>query len=95
LTKDFGINHRLTICIASVALISFSTIFLSASSFGQTPDFTSASTRGFFNENTGKEIEPPTGIFPNISELLDIENSGCPGEIAIYVHGVWADEEEA
>jgi pimeloyl-ACP methyl ester carboxylesterase len=94
-SKDFGVDNHLIVCIASIALISTSTIFLPSESFGQTPDFTSASVRGFFNENTGKEIQPLPDTFPNISELLDIENSGCPGEIAIYVHGVWADEEEA
>jgi hypothetical protein len=94
--KCFGIHGCLIICVTAIALISTTTtIFKPDASFAQTPEFTTASARGFFDLDSGEEIQPPTGIFPNISEILDIENSGCPGEIAIYVHGVWADEEEA
>jgi hypothetical protein len=50
-----------------------------------------ASARGSFNLNTGNvsyETELP-------SVLSILETNDCPGELAMYVHGVWATQEEA
>jgi Alpha/beta hydrolase of unknown function (DUF900) len=51
------------------------------------------STRDFsFNPQTGKI----SGEFLNASSILRLDNDrrNCPGEIAIYIHGVWTDEAE-
>ena len=49
-----------------------------------------ASTRGTFNLTDGTNIQQTD--LPSPLYILDIEN--CPGELAIYVHGVW-DEYQA
>jgi hypothetical protein len=49
------------------------------------------STRGLaFNPQTGKI----SGDFLNASSILRLDNDrrNCPGEIAIYIHGVWSNE---
>jgi hypothetical protein len=48
------------------------------------------STRGSFDLRSGNIIRQPT-----IHSALSILNSDCPGELAIYVHGVWATNETA
>ncbi len=77
-SKDFGIYDDLIICIASVALFSTATIFLPGESFGQTPDFTSASVRGFFDEDTGAEIQPPPDTFPIFPNYLILKIVDVP-----------------
>ena len=51
-----------------------------------------ASTRGSFDLTSGKSIHQPN--IPSALSLLT-NNSNCPGELAIYVHGVWATPKEA
>ena len=48
------------------------------------------STRGSFNLGSGNTIRQPT-----IHSALTILNTDCPGELAIYIHGVWATNETA
>jgi hypothetical protein len=51
-------------------------------------------TRGHFNIFTGQENavhRPP----PTAADVLGQLDQICPGEIAIYVHGVWADQQSA
>ena len=43
------------------------------------------STRGSFDLRSGNIIRQPT-----IHSALSILNTDCPGELAIYIHGVWA-----
>jgi hypothetical protein len=50
-----------------------------------------ASTRGSFDLTDGTNIQQTD--LPSALNILDIEN--CPGELAIYVHGVWATEYQA
>jgi hypothetical protein len=50
-----------------------------------------ASTRGFFDVDTGEAIQERN--LPSAKSILNINN--CPPELAIYVHGVWTDEDEA
>lgn len=50
-----------------------------------------ASTRGSFDLTDGTNIQETDLLSP--LNILDIEN--CPGELAIYVHGVWANEYQA
>ena len=93
--KDISILGCLVICGTALILISASTIYMPDSVFGQATAFTTSSARGFFDVGTGEKIQPPTGTFPNISEILDVDGKGCPGETAVYVHGVWANENQA
>ena len=48
------------------------------------------STRGSFDLRSGNIIRQPT-----IHSALTILNTDCPGELAIYIHGVWATNETA
>jgi len=50
-----------------------------------------ASTRDFYDVNTGNEKQ--IRDLPSVLRILNINS--CPGELAIYVHGIWATEEEA
>jgi hypothetical protein len=50
-----------------------------------------ASTRNFFDVDRGNLIQERN--LPSALSILNINN--CPPELAIYVHGVWADEDEA
>lgn len=53
-----------------------------------------ASTRNAFDTNTGQSENIPI-IFDDFSPLLDMTGNNCPGEIVIYVHGIWASEDDA
>jgi hypothetical protein len=57
--------------------------------FGQNYEFIE-STRGSFDLRSGNIIREPT-----IHSALSILNSDCQGELAIYIHGVWATNETA
>lgn len=46
------------------------------------------STRGSFDIRNGNIIRQPT-----MNSALTILNTDCPGELAIYIHGVWATNE--
>jgi pimeloyl-ACP methyl ester carboxylesterase len=51
------------------------------------------STRGHFDITTGQENTAHR--VPTAADLLRELNQRCPGEIAIYVHGVWASRQSA
>jgi hypothetical protein len=48
------------------------------------------STRGSFDLKSGNVTHQPT-----IPSALTILNSNCPGELALYIHGVWATDDMA
>jgi hypothetical protein len=52
------------------------------------------STRDMFDNQTDTAGLQPAAI-PNATALLGLDSQGCPGGIAVYVHGVWTDKEEA
>lgn len=52
------------------------------------------STRGVFDIETGRIVSPPPTL-SNATTLLGLDDQNCPGEIAIYVHGVWSNSESA
>jgi pimeloyl-ACP methyl ester carboxylesterase len=55
-----------------------------------------ASTRGLFDPQTGEISQERNQEFLNALTILGLDDIGnCPGEISIYVHGVWSGEEEA
>ncbi len=51
-----------------------------------------ASTRGTFDPTSGSERQPVE--LPSALSILNVANN-CPGELVVYVHGIWADEQEA
>jgi hypothetical protein len=61
---------------------------------GQTLPLT-VSTRGLFDPQTGDISAEQNRKFLNASTILGLDNGNCPGEIAIYIHGVWSNEENA
>jgi pimeloyl-ACP methyl ester carboxylesterase len=60
----------------------------------QVPTTTIFLTRGVFNTGTGLMVSPPPPL-SNATTLLGLNGQNCPGQIAIYVHGVWSDSESA
>jgi hypothetical protein len=53
------------------------------------------STRDFFNITTGSELQDPNTALQNIAKLLGLNANNCHGELAIYIHGIWATPEAA
>lgn len=49
------------------------------------------STRGSFDLTNGNSIQQVN--LPSVHSLIDSNN--CPGELSVYVHGVWASEFQA
>jgi pimeloyl-ACP methyl ester carboxylesterase len=55
-----------------------------------------ASTRGLFDPQTGEMSQERNQESLDALNILGLDDIGnCPGEISIYVHGVWSSEEEA
>ncbi len=55
-----------------------------------------ASTRGLFNPQTGEMSQERYQEFLDAPNILGLDEIGnCPGEVSIYVHGIWSSEEEA
>ena len=50
-----------------------------------------ASTRGSFDTTNGNETQQVE--LPSVLSILNIKD--CPGELAIYVHGIWANDSQA
>jgi hypothetical protein len=53
------------------------------------------STRNVFDTIAGVQEQNIDIIFNDISSLLDLNENNCPGELVIYVHGVWASQADA
>ena len=53
------------------------------------------STRDVFDNKTGNELQDPNTAFEDVPTLLGLNANNCPGELAIYIHGVWATPEDA
>ena len=53
------------------------------------------STRDAFDNKTGDKLQDLDKLFVNVPKLLNVNSNNCPGELAIYVHGVWATPEAA
>jgi hypothetical protein len=51
------------------------------------------STRGHFDTTTSQENTAHR--LSTAADILREFNQGCPGEIALYVHGVWASRQSA
>lgn len=53
------------------------------------------STRDIFDTKTGVELQDLNTAFEDVPRLLGLNANNCPGELAIYIHGVWATPEAA
>ena len=54
------------------------------------------STRNNFNLETGDLNSPHNNTDYNATDNIPgLKSENCPSEIAIYVHGVWANSKEA
>lgn len=89
-------KHKIPRNFSIICVLSFSLLLLLVISFsidevlGQTHSFV-ASTRGSFDIANGNMIQQA-----NLPSALSILNSNsCPGKLAIYVHGVWANDQQA
>ncbi len=84
--RSLSIVSVLSIALVLLLVVSFSIDKV----FAQQHPFI-ATTRGSFDKTNGSMIHQA-----NLPSALSILNSNsCPGELAIYVHGVWADEKQA
>ena len=76
-----------------ISIISCISLFNNASSQQQSPFM--VSTHDVIDNETGNESPAINTIFENVPSLLDLNGNNCPGELAIYIHGIWATPEEA
>jgi hypothetical protein len=76
----------------SLLVLLFCNVSTSNKAFAQVTYPFMASSRGSFNISDGSIIHQV-----NPSSALSILDNGntCPGQIAIYVHGIWANEKQA
>jgi len=85
-SRNFTIIPVLSITLALLLIVSFSIDRVLAQ-----PNPFIATTRGSFDKTNGNLIQQA-----NLHSALSILNStSCPGQLAIYVHGVWASEQQA
>jgi alpha/beta hydrolase family protein DUF900 len=73
-----------------VTLILFSSIAILNNSAWSQQSFLITSTRNTFDLNNGSVLQKTATPLPNANSLLNIGTNGCPPEIAIYIHGIWA-----
>jgi hypothetical protein len=89
-----GLEYRLTITILVMSIILLLEapyhFIANTNVIAQTYPHI-ASTRNFFDVDTGNTKQ--IGALRSPLEILGISN--CPDELAIYVHGVWAREQQA
>ena len=53
------------------------------------------STRDAFDNKTGHELQDINTLFENVPTLLGLNGNNCPGELAVYIHGIWATPKAA
>ena len=53
------------------------------------------STRDVFDNKTGHELQDINTLFENVPTLLGLNGNNCPGELAVYIHGIWATPKAA
>jgi hypothetical protein len=75
-----------------ISVISCMSLFNDGWSQQQSPIM--VSTRDVIDK-TGNESEAINTIFEDVPSLLGLNGNNCPGELAIYIHGVWAAPKEA
>ena len=89
-------NYMMSVLFSIVSVFVLSTVFLLFISYpadnahAQLYPFI-ASTRGSFDTSNGNETQQVE--LPSVLSILNIND--CPGELAIYVHGIWANDLQA
>ena len=89
-------NKKITLKFSLLLLVSvlfYISLFNNAWSQQSNPLI--VSTRNVFDTITGVQEQNIDIIFNDISSLLDLNENNCPGELVIYVHGVWASQADA
>ena len=89
-------NQKITLEISLlvlISIISYISLFNDAWSQLQSPFM--VSTRDVIDKETGNESQAINTIFEDVPSLLGLNGNNCPGELAIYIHGIWATPEEA
>jgi len=89
-------NYKRRVLFSIISVFVLSTVFLLINAYptgnahAQLYPFT-ASTRGSFDTTNGNETQQVE--LPSVLSILNIKD--CPGELAIYVHGIWASDLQA
>ncbi len=87
-------KRRVLFSIISVFVLSTVLLLINAyptgNAYAQSYPFI-ASTRGSFDTTNGNETQQVE--LPSVLSILNIKD--CPGELAIYVHGIWASDLQA
>lgn len=85
--KKFCLEISLIIMISIISYISISLVNNTAWSFSSP---LIVSTRDVFDNTTGHTLQNLTTAFEDVPALLGLNANNCPGELAIYIHGIWA-----
>jgi hypothetical protein len=89
-------NQKITLEVSLLVLISIiSCISLFNDAWSQSQSPFIVSTRDVIDKETGNESQAINTIFEDVPSLLGLNENNCPGELAIYIHGIWATPEEA
>lgn len=89
-------NQKITLEFSLLVLISvifYISLFNNAWSQQSNPLIVSA--RNVFDTESGAQEQNIDTIFNDVSTLLDLTENDCPGELVIYVHGIWASQADA
>jgi hypothetical protein len=89
--KILNLDFSLIIMISVLCYLSLS-IFNTAWSLSSP---LIVSTRDAFDNKTGHELQNISTLFENVPTLLGLNGNNCPGELTIYIHGVWASPKGA
>jgi hypothetical protein len=90
-------QKKLSLEISLIIMISI-IWYLSLSLFNTAWSLSSpliVSTRDVFDNTTGNALQDLNTAFENVPTLIGLNANNCPGELAIYIHGIWATPEAA
>jgi alpha/beta hydrolase family protein DUF900 len=89
-------NYERRVLFSIISVFVLSTVFVLTNAYptdnahAQLYPFI-ASTRGSFDVSNGNDTQQVE--LPSVLSILDRKD--CPGELAIYVHGIWANDSQA
>jgi len=89
-------NYERRVLFSIISVFVLSTVFVLTNAYptgnahAQLYPFI-ASTRGSFDVSNGNDTQQVE--LPSVLSILD--RNDCPGELAIYVHGIWANDSQA
>ena len=89
-------NYERRVLFSIISVFVLSTVFVLTNAYptdnahAQLYPFI-ASTRGSFDVSNGNDTQKVE--LPSVLSILD--RNDCPGELAIYVHGIWANDSQA